>query len=228
MIAIISSSITNQGCCCHLKIAFAVKITARFGGGGMRAITLLCSSFLFLTSLTLPVLAEPLPAPVNGVTFEEWASANGRIANEQDPKDVIAVLDIDERTFEQINLSFIEALKNADTAGDTMRVYGEAFGDPNRGRFSKTEKVQIEGKLATFDDYARLQGHMEASGELGITPQQVLDEHNLTPYEYAEESKRWMGRLVAEASKEHGADATAKWHEAIFAYKAEYLKKRGK
>ncbi len=192
----------------------------------MRTIKLLGLSLLLSASLALPVLAETLPAPVNGVTFEEWASANGRIANNQDKAKVIAVLGLNNAAYEAVDVAFTEALKTSGSNGGIMRVFGEAFGDPNRGRFAATEQVDIEGKLATLDDYARVQGHLQAATQLKIDPAAVLEEHNLTPYEYSQEAGRWVRVIAMEAKKD--SSNTIKYNAAIQRYQQEYLDKLSK
>ncbi len=181
---------------------------------------------LLMMLLVMPAAAETLPAPVNGVTFEEWASANGRLANKQNEAQVLAVLGLNKQSFEAVNVAFTEAMKKSQSNGDIMRVFGEAFGDPNRGRFAKTEQVDIEGKLATLDDYARVQGHLQAATKLKIDPATVLEEHNLTPYEYSQEAGRWVRAMAMEARKD--ASNTLKYRDAIDRYEQEYLAKLSK
>ncbi len=192
----------------------------------MTILRFLALPFVLLLMLAATVRAEPLPEPVNGVTFEEWASANGRIANHQDKQEVIAILGLDMHSYEAVDVAFTEALKTSAPDGDIMRVFGEAFGDPNRGRFAKTEQVDIEGKLATLDDYARVQGHLQAATELKLDPAKVLEEHNLTPYEFSQEAGRWVRVMAMEASK--SSDNVIKYNVAIERYRQEYLAKGSK
>ncbi|MFB9949790.1 hypothetical protein ACFFP0_13075 [Rhizobium puerariae] len=191
--------------------------------------TTLLAATLVLMTLPMTGRAEELPAPVHGVTFEEWASANGRLANKMDRGEVLNVLQIDDAAFEEVNEHFLRVLKNGNPAGETFRVYGTAFGDPNQGRFKNAGKpVGTKNKLATFDDYARVQGHLQAATKAGIDPQKVLDEHNLTPYEYSQEAGKWVRQLAENASKENGAEATLKWNSTIEAYEAEYTARYGR
>ena len=177
--------------------------------------------FVFFLLLATAVQSASLPEPVNGVTFEEWASANGRIADHQDKNEVLAVLGLNKAAFEAVDVAFTEVLKTSSPDSEVFRVYGEAFGDPNRGRFAATQPVDIDGKLATLEDYAKVQGHMQAATELKIDPATVLKEHDLTPYEYSQEAGRWVRVMAMQAAK--GGDETLKFHDAIERWKQHYL-----
>jgi len=181
------------------------------------------SIFVALAIFSLPHLtfAQDVPAPIHGVSFEEWAAASARLANNEDKEKVLKVLGIDEQAFEDINRNFSEALKN-DKDFKLITLYGEAFGKPNSGRFaSDAEPVATERKLKTFDDYARVQGHLEAATAAKVDPQQVLQEHGLTVYQYSQDSGYWVNKL-----REQGmAGDTAgilQWNATLARYKAQY------
>ena len=181
------------------------------------------SIFVALALFFFPHLAsaQEVPAPIHGVSFEEWAAANARLANHEDKQKVLEVLAIDDNAFEEINRDFGEALKN-DKDYKLIALYGEAFSKPNSGRFaSGAEPVSKERKLKTFDDYARVEGHLQAATKAGIDPQQVLSEHGLNVYRFSQDSAYWVGKL-----REYGMagdhDAILNWHATLARYKAQY------
>lgn len=165
--------------------------------------------------------AQELPKPVHGVTFEEWAAAAARLADNRDKSEVLKTLSIDDAAFEEINKTFTQALKD-DKDFKLINLYGQAFSNPNAGRFAtNAEPVKYQRKLVTFDDYARLFGHMEAASKAGADPEAVLAEHGLTVFEYSQDSAYWMGK-IREQSLSGDSAAINAWNDTLARYEAEY------
>lgn len=169
--------------------------------------------------------AQEVPAPVHGVTFEEWASAAARLANKTAENDVLETLSVDKQQFEEINQTFTKALKD-DKDFKLINYYGEAFSNLNAGRFAASS-VETQRKLVTFDDYARLAGHMQAATKAGVDPQKVLEEHRLTTYEFSQDGAYWIGKLREQGMAGDTA-AITKWNETISGYEAEYAARYAK
>lgn len=160
--------------------------------------TILAMAFLLLAPAAFA--GDNLPAPINGITFEEWAAGNARLANEQKLADVLTVLGVDETTWNDTNTAFIDVLRKGDPTSYTYRRYAEVFADPAVGRFKDAgDKPTLKGKLATFEDYARVQAHMTVGYEAGQDPQAILKEHDLTVYEYSQEAKPWVAEMARAA-----------------------------
>jgi hypothetical protein len=49
----------------------------------------------FLVIAAYAQAQDALPPPVNGITFDEWAAGNARLANQQNLIDILNVLDAD-------------------------------------------------------------------------------------------------------------------------------------
>lgn len=176
---------------------------------------------LAIFSFPYLALAQDVPAPMHGVSFEEWAAASARLANNEDKQKVLKVLEIDDKAFEDLSRYYGEALKN-DKDFKLIALYGEAFSNPNSGRFATgAEPVSKERKLKTFEDYARVQGHLQAATAAKADPQEVLREHGLTVYEFSQDSAYWVGKL-REQGMAGDTDGILKWNAALARYKAEY------
>ncbi len=169
--------------------------------------------------------AQDVPPPVHGVTFEEWASAAARISNKTNEDEVFKTLSIDKGQFDQINETFTKALKD-DKEFKLITYYGEAFSNLNAGRFAASTQ-ETKRKLESFDDYARVTGHMEAATDAGIDPQKVLEEHGLTVFEYSQDGAYWIGQL-REKSMAGNSEAVSRWTDGIGKYKAEYATRYAK
>ncbi|TXS93823.1 hypothetical protein FV139_09305 [Parahaliea maris] len=168
----------------------------------MHRLLLIISALFLLSSASLQTLGEDaLPPPVNGVSFEEWAAANARLANQQPQAEVLAVLGVDASQWERVNTEFLEALKQSGAGSPLMRRYAEIFAQPAVGRFAgQDSQPQVGNKLATYEDYARVQAHLTVASEYGEDPQKVLAEHDLTVYEFSQETGRWIQARARAAS----------------------------
>jgi hypothetical protein len=165
---------------------------------------------------------DRLPPPVNGVTFDEWAAGSARLANQQPLADVLKVLNIDEAHWNQTNQAFIDALKHGDPGSYMYIHYGEVFANPAVGRFKgRNDQPEIQGKLATFDDYARVQADLTVASEFGKDPQEVLKRHNLTVYEFSQEAGNWV-QVMARAA---GTGDMESMDRVMRKYEAEYREK---
>jgi hypothetical protein len=168
--------------------------------------------------------AQEIPAPVHGVTFDEWASAAARLSNKTDEDEVLKTLSIDKQQFEEVNETFTKALKD-DKDFKLITYYGQAFSNLNAGRFAASTQ-ETKRKLNSFDDYARVTGHMEAATDAGIDPQKVLEEHGLTVYEYSQDGAYWIGQLRERSMS--GNSEAANLSSGIARYKAEYAARYAK
>lgn len=178
-----------------------------------------------LSLFTLQAMAaNTLPEPVNGITFEEWAAANARLANNQPLDGVLETLEVDEAKWNQANAAFTKAMQEGDPRSYTFTRYGEVFANPAVGRFEgKDDQPRIQGKLATFDDYARVQAHLTVAVEAGKDPQEVLKEHDLTVYEFSQETRPWVQKMAASAGTQDLLDML----EIRQRYESEYRKQYG-
>lgn len=178
---------------------------------------------IFLIFAPAAVAADALPAPVNGITFEEWAAGNARLANNQPMADMLKVLGVDETTWNATNETFLDALKKGDPAGPIYRRYGEIFADPAVGRFKTAANTPaIAGKLATFEDYANVQAHLSVGSRAGEDPQKILGEHNLTVYEFSQETKPWIQAMAKAAGSDTMEEMNIIMQHYTEVYEAKY------
>jgi hypothetical protein len=170
--------------------------------------------------------ADDMPAPVNGVSFEEWAAANARLSNNEALPDILAVLGLDEARWNETNAAFMKALSTGDPAGPVFARYGEVFANPAVGRFKgRDDGPEIQAKLATFEDYARVQAHLNVATAAGLDPQDVLREHDLTVYEYSQEAGNWVRQFAAAANK--GTQEVERLNRIRENFEAEYRARYG-
>lgn len=183
--------------------------------------TILAAAFLLLAPAAFA--GDTLPAPINGITFEEWAAGNARLSNEQKLADVLKVLGVDEKTWNDTNAAFIKVLQNGDPTSYTFRRYAEVFADPAVGRFKGAgDQPAVKGKLATFEDYARVQAHLTVGSQAGEDPQAILKEHDLTVYEFSQEAKPWVQEIARAAGSGRIDELNVVMDHYTEVYKAKY------
>lgn len=187
------------------------------------------SSFRFVLAALFLMLApaafaeDALPAPVNGISFEEWAAGNARLANNQAMGDMLKVLGVDEKTWNATNAAFLDELRKGDPAGPIYRRYAEVFADPAVGRFKTAKDTpKVKGKLASFDDYARVQAHMSVGSRAGDDPERILKEHDLTVFEYSQEAKPWVQAMAKAAGSGDMEEMNIIMQEYTERYEAQY------
>jgi hypothetical protein len=178
---------------------------------------------VFLILAPAAFAADDLPTPVNGITFEEWAAGNARLANNQPLADMLKVLGVDEQAWNATNAAFLEELRKGDPAGPMYRRYGEIFADPAVGRFRQAKDTPaIKGKLATFEDYARVQAHLSVGSRAGEDPQKILKEHDLTVYEFSQETKPWVQAMAKAAGSDRMEEMNIVMQHYTEVYQARY------
>ncbi|MFV0475975.1 MAG: DUF6620 family protein [Pikeienuella sp.] len=179
------------------------------------------AALLLLTTAGAEAQETP-PTPVNGVSFEEWTAGNARLADNRPLEEVLSILEIDEAQWNEAGETFMKVLSEGDPAFITR--YGEIFADPAVGRFAdRDDNPKATGKLAAYEDYARVQAHLTVAAEAGVDPQQVLAEHDLSVYEFSQESGDWI-RQMGEAVQD---GRIVEWNGIREDFEAEYRERYG-
>ncbi|MNK28842.1 hypothetical protein D3C87_472270 [compost metagenome] len=179
-----------------------------------------------LSLLALPAwAADLLPPPVNGITFDEWAAGNARLADNQSLASVLGTLEVSEVKWNQANEAFTKALGEGDPGSHLFQRYGKVFANPAAGRYAATaDQPRALGKLATFEDYASLQAHLEVAAEAGLDAVDVLKEHGLSVYEFSQEARPWVEKMARAAGGDGGFERMTLIRER---YDAQYRQRYG-
>ena len=178
---------------------------------------------IFLMIAPSAFAADTLPAPVNGITFEEWAAGNARLSNNQPIADMLKLLDVDETAWNAANAAFLEELRKGDPAGYMYRRYAEVFADPAVGRFKNLKDTpNVKDKLATFEDYAKVQAYLSVGSRAGEDPAEILKEHDLTVYEFSQETKPWIQAMARAAGSDKMEEMNAILQHYTKVYEAKY------
>jgi hypothetical protein len=176
----------------------------------MPAICTIAALFIALCVGVLPAAADDeAPPAVHGISFDEWTAANARLANGAALATLLPILQSSESDWRDANAAFLKALQDGPAGGRLIQRYGQVFANPYAGRFGRPDpSLEIKAKLATFEDYARVQAQLSVGTRAGIDPQVILAENGLTVYEWSQESANWIRELAKEAEHpERGQNA---------------------
>ena len=151
--------------------------------------------------------AAPLPgtepAPVEGITFDEWASASARLAAGRPREEIEHTLGVTAPQYEAANTAFGEALKSGPPGGPLIDRFGVVFNNPNAGRFAAAGNAPKPKEIDSYEQYVDIQVEMTAAQEAGKDPVAVLKEKfGMTPFDYAQQGGRWVQAMADAASND--------------------------
>lgn len=168
------------------------------------------------------------PDPIHGVTFDEWTAVNARLSHGEALPGLLAKLSVSDAQWGEVNARFTDALAKGPPGNGLIDRYGEIFGDPRVGRFKDDAKpLEQKAKLASFEDYARVQAHLSVGVEAGVDPQAVLKEHGLTTWEFSQEAGNWVREYASAASKGDDGETIRRMQSVQLGFENEYRRRYG-
>lgn len=122
---------------------------------------------------------------INGVSFEEYASASGNMAQGMPEEQVMDILGLEpevwKETLDQWNTKLGELMT---TNMDYAMKYGELFANPKAGRFATATSpaLSLEEILPLapdYDSYQKIFWHQSVAAERGHDPVKILKTYGL-------------------------------------------------
>ena len=122
---------------------------------------------------------------INGVSFEDWASACGNIAKGMPESNVLEILGVELPVWQETSEKW--AAKLGDLMTEDMSIattYGEIFANPARGKFaavagSETSLDDLLTMVPDYDAYWKIFSHQSAAAAHGYDPVGILQEYGL-------------------------------------------------
>lgn len=137
--------------------------------------------------------ADGIPAPVAGISFEEWAAGNARIVKGQTLEEVRAVLGASAEDWSRADTAFLAALHDGTPGDAAFTRMGEVYEHPDAGRFrTMALPEKAPNRLKTYEDWAEVQAQLISATHAGVDPGQVLAEHGLTAADWADQARPWI------------------------------------
>lgn len=151
--------------------------------------------------------------PVEGVTLEDWASANAKMVSGSTVDDITKLLGIDAPKWDRVNEEWLTRMKN-DTSFTISTKYAAAFNQSASGNLGKGSAVAAES--ISFEKYIESMVAQDVLGKQGRDAQDVLKDFGMTVADYSNVSSYWTGKMMTDFS------LGMKMNNLMNEYKAKY------
>lgn len=138
--------------------------------------------------------------PVEGITLDQWADANAKIASGTSNEDAVKAMGIDMPKWDRVNNEWLTRMKN-DTTFTISQKYAAAFNvgaSGNLGSGAQVSKVGAES--FPFEKYIEVMVAQDVLGKQGRDAQDVLKDFGLTVADYSNISAYWSGKMMTDFS----------------------------
>jgi len=149
-------------------------------------------------------MGNPILDPVEGVTLEQWASVNARLASNVPKEEAIKDIGGDMPKWDRVNEEWLTRMRN-DTTFTISQKYAAAFNMNASGNLGSGAQVSSTGASATgepfpFEKYVEVMVAQDVLGKMGRDAQDVLKDFGLTVADYSNISSYWSGKMMSDFS----------------------------
>ena len=142
-------------------------------------------------------MGNPLLDPVEGVTLEQWAGANAKLAGGAPTDDILKLLGVDAPKWDRVNNEWLTRMRN-DTSFTISTIYGKAFTEKAVGNLGGSDQINAESY--TFEQWIELMVAQDVLGKQGRDAQDVLKDFGLTVTDYTNISSYRNTKMMADLS----------------------------
>jgi hypothetical protein len=140
--------------------------------------------------------------PIKGISLEDWAAANVKISQAMPLADVLKVLGVEKPVWDDVSAQWMSRMAQ-DTTFAISKVYGDAFTNPNIGKFAKTGAAStsagsgaVEKVKNDFDLYVKIMCHQSMGSIQGLDANAVLKQYGLTAADWGMVSGHWAPQMT--------------------------------
>jgi hypothetical protein len=148
--------------------------------------------------------------PVQGVSLEDWAGANAKIVSGEPLANVLKVLQVEKPAWDAISAEW-NGRMSRDTTFAIATVYGNAFTNPNIGRFAAAAPkaaaaapAAAGGALAKamndFELYVKIMTHQSVGAAQGLDAAGVLKKYGLSVMDWSKLGAHWSPKMTSDMS----------------------------
>jgi|GEM_PF-630558 len=138
--------------------------------------------------------------PIEGIGMEDWAAANVKIANGMPLDEVLKILGTEKPIWDKVSADWM-ARMSQDSTFAISKVYGDAFTNPNIGKFATAGGAAAPGNGAVekikndFDLYIKIMCHQNMASTQGIDANAVLKQYGLTAADWGMIGGHWAPQM---------------------------------
>jgi hypothetical protein len=140
--------------------------------------------------------------PIKGISMEDWAAANVKIGGGMPLNDVLKVLGVEKPVWDEVAAEWMSRMQQ-DTTFALAKVYGDAFTNPNIGKFASAGGAAAQGgneaveKIKNdFEEYIKIMCHQNMASTQGIDANAILKQYGLTAADWGMVSGHWAPQMA--------------------------------
>lgn len=153
---------------------------------------------------------------VEGISFENWAKANAKLASGSKTDELVKEMGIDMPKWDRVNNEWLTRMKNDKTFTLSMK-YAGIFNNNAKGNLPA--KKDINENTYPLEKYAEAMVAMDYLGKQGRDAQDVLKDFGLTVADYSNLSSFWTKKIMFSPM-----NLGMKFQNYIMEYRAKYEK----
>ena len=149
-------------------------------------------------------MSNPILDPVEGITLEQWADVNAKVASGATTDEAIKAIAVDMPKWDRVNNEWLTRMKN-DTTFTISQKYAAAFNTSASGNLGSGAQVSKtgtgpSGESFPFETYVECMVAQDVLGKQGRDAQDVLKDFGLTVADYSNISSYWSGKMMSDFS----------------------------
>jgi len=142
-------------------------------------------------------MGNPNLDPVEGITLDQWASVNAKLASGIATEEAIKSIGVDMPKWDRVNAEWNTRMSN-DTSFTISRQYAAAFNQNASGNLGSGSQVSADS--FPFEKYIECMVAQDVLGKQGRDAQDVLKDFGLTVADYSNISSYWTGKMMSDFS----------------------------
>jgi hypothetical protein len=142
-------------------------------------------------------MSNPLLDPVEGITLDQWAGVNAKLASGVSTDDAIKAIGVDMPKWDRVNNEWLTRMRN-DTSFVISQKYAAAFNTTATGNLGSGSQVSADSY--PFEKYIEAMVAQDVLGKQGRDAQDVLKDFGLTVADYSNISSYWSGKMMSDFS----------------------------
>jgi hypothetical protein len=131
--------------------------------------------------------------PVEGMSFDDWASANAKLASGASTDEIVKQLGIDMPRWDRVNNEWLSRMKNDKTFTLSIK-YAGIFNNSAEGNLPQMK--EFTENTYPFEKYVESMVAMDFLGRQGRDAQDILKDFGLTVPDYSNLSSYWSKKIM--------------------------------
>ena len=146
--------------------------------------------------------------PVQGVTLEDWAGANAKLAAGEPIANILKVLKLEKPAWDTVSAEW-NGRMSRDTTFAIATVYGGAFTNPNIGKFAAGGGAAapaakpagggaLDKAMGDFELYVKIMTHQNVGAGQGLDAAAVLKKYGLSVVDWSKLGAHWGPKMTSD------------------------------